>query len=211
MTNKLALILLRNFLLNTNELLLSSLLCDCSWLSSRFCWLQFIALQDRLRVVKERVKTYDKLYSRVWALFVAQNINLRLDMVDTASRICSNAIISSAETKFPLMFKHSIWDSLKASASLSISSMIIRLFEMSRSFTLCLPFVRIISTNLSAVCPDTFVSERCATFKEVLRLIPSATWKPPASPIGLLLSLNSFKLLDYTRRSHRDWPASPES
>lgn len=63
-----------------------------------------------------------------------QKINLRLVMVDTDINRCSKATISSAETMLPLMFRHSKWLSLKAFASNSMSSIIIKLFEMSKSF-----------------------------------------------------------------------------
>ena len=60
-------------------------------------------------------------------------MNLRLVMVQTAARRCSKAKISSAETMLLRKLRHSIYDSLNAFARISISSIIIRLFERSRS------------------------------------------------------------------------------
>ena len=63
-----------------------------------------------------------------------QNINLRLVIVQTGASKFSNTTISSAEIIFPRKFRHSMFDSLKAFANISMSSIMIKLFEMSKSF-----------------------------------------------------------------------------
>jgi len=139
---------------------------------------------------------------------VSQKINFLFVMVETARSTYSKAIISSAETKFPLRFKHSIWDSLKASASFSTSSMMIKLLDISKSLRQCWFLVLISYSSLMAVFPEHLVSERWATFKVLVAFSPLAINSPPASPIGLLLMRSSLRLL----LTERSYPmASPAS
>ena len=123
-----------------------------------------------------------------------QKMNLRLVIVETGMSKCSNATISSADTMLPLMFRHSIWLSLNALASSSISSIMIKLLLMSRSLRVADYLMT--SASISADLPDIFVSEMWHTlivgdFKRAF-----AISNPQLSPIWLLLLiLISFKVL----------------
>lgn len=76
---------------------------------------------------------YFILFSAVNDKLIPQKINLRFVMVQTGASRCSKAKISSPETMLLLKFRHSIYDSLKALAKISMSSIMIRLFDKSKS------------------------------------------------------------------------------
>ena len=89
-------------------------------------------------------------------------MNLRLVIVDTGTSKCSKATISSAETILPLMLRHWIVLSLNAFASISISSIIMRLLEISKSFNVC-PSFFMTSHSFLADKPDSLVSDKWHT------------------------------------------------
>ena len=126
---------------------------------------------------------------------LCQNINLRFVMVVTGTSRCSKATISSADTMLFLMFRHSNWLYLNAFASISMSSMMMRLLDMSRSFNeVC--FDLMTSLNLAADSPEIFVDEMWHTLMELDWSSPCASLSPLSSPIcGLSLRRSSLRLL----------------
>ena len=109
-----------------------------------------------------------------------QKINLRLVIVHTGASKFSNTTISSAEIILPRKFKHSIVDSLNAFAKISMSSIMIKLFEMSKS--LISPFLITSDSNIADWLPI-LVSDKWHTFNDFDCNKPSAILLPASSPI----------------------------
>ena len=101
-------------------------------------------------------------------------------MVQTGANKFSNTTISSAEIILPLKFKHSIVDSLNAFAKISMSSMMIKLFEMSKS--LIIPFLITSDSSIADWLPI-LVSDKWQTFSDLDCNRPSAILLPASSPI----------------------------
>ena len=114
-----------------------------------------------------------------------QKINFRLVIVETGTRRCSKATISSAETMLLRMLRQSIVDSLKALASISMSSIMMRLLLMSKSFSELLRCL-ITSHSLAADFPEILVSDKWQTRMLYDASKPMPIWRPASSPIYVL-------------------------
>ena len=134
-----------------------------------------------------------------------QKRNFLLGRFATKARTLSKARISSEEIRLLRKFKHSKLDSLKASARICSSSIIIMLLDRSKSFNAW--FALIISANSLADSAESLLLLTWHTLIDLLSLSALAKGIPPSSPRRLLLSLISFSDSHLLRDSIKAFPS----